>query len=208
VRNPGYAYTRRDAALPLQERDVLIEMRQAQIQRSHILHDYLLDLFIRTRPTAPAEVILDVDATDDPVHGGQALAGFCEARQRLGVAPLFQLARQVVALRATPDTPGAYYHGWRLMAVDGFVLDVADSAANARVFGRPGSSRSPAAFPQARVLALCEVGTHVLWRTQIKPYHRGEAAMTPVLLRALQADMLLLWDRNFLSFTLVKQVLN
>jgi hypothetical protein len=130
----------------------------------------------------------------------------CEARQRLGVAPLFQLARQVVGLRATPATPGAYYHGWRLMAVDGFVVDVADSEANARVFGRPGSSRSPAAFPQARVLALCEVGTHVLWRTQIKPCRRGEATMAPTLLRALQEDMLLLWDRGFLSFPLVEQV--
>lgn len=72
----AYAYTRRDAELPLQERDVLLEMRHAQIQRLHLLNDYLLDLFLRTRPTAPAEVILDVDATDDPVHGGQALSGY------------------------------------------------------------------------------------------------------------------------------------
>jgi hypothetical protein len=72
----AYAYTRRDADVPQQERDVLVEMRQAQIQRLHILNDYLLDLFIRTRPTPPTEVILDIDATDDPVHGGQALAGY------------------------------------------------------------------------------------------------------------------------------------
>jgi hypothetical protein len=72
----AYAYTRRDADVPLEERDVLLEMRQAQIQRLHILNDYLLDLFIRTRPTAPTEVILDVDATDDPVHGKQALSGY------------------------------------------------------------------------------------------------------------------------------------
>src|SRR5438046_1594700 len=32
---------------------------------------------------------------------------FCEARQRLGVAPLLQLAQQVVQLQATPQTPGA-----------------------------------------------------------------------------------------------------
>src|SRR4051794_36555345 len=107
---------------------------------------------------------------------------FCEARQRLGVAPLFQWAQQAVELRATPATPGAYYHGLRMMALDGFVLDVADSEANARVFGRPGSHRSSAAFPQARVLALCEVGTHVLWRTRIKPCRRGEGTMAPALL--------------------------
>lgn len=131
---------------------------------------------------------------------------FCEARQRLGVAPLRYLIEQVVELQATPQTPGAFYHGLRLMAVDSFVLDVPDSEGNARVFGRPGSSRSPAAFPQARVLALCEIGTHVLWRTLTKPCRRNEQSMAPTLLRTLQADMLLLWDRGFLSYALVRQV--
>ena len=33
---------------------------------------------------------------------------FCEARQRLGVAPVLQLAQPGVELRATPQTPGAF----------------------------------------------------------------------------------------------------
>jgi len=132
---------------------------------------------------------------------------FCESRQRLGVAPLRLLAEQVVELQAGPHTPGAFYHGLRLMALDSFVVDVADTPANARVFGRPGNNRSPGAFPQTRILALCEVGTHVLWKTQIKPCHRGEGAMAAGLLRFLQPDMLLLWDRNFLSYSRVQQVL-
>jgi hypothetical protein len=131
---------------------------------------------------------------------------FCEARQRLGVAPLNLLAQEVVELRGTRQTPGAFYHGMRLMALDGFVLDVADTPDNARVFGRPGSHRSPAAFAQVRVLGLCEVGTHVLWRTLTKPCHRSEVTMAAYLLRFLQADMLLLWDRGFLSYELVQQV--
>jgi hypothetical protein len=131
---------------------------------------------------------------------------FCEARQRLGVAPVLQLAQQVVQLQATPQTPGAFYQGLRLMALDSFVVDVPDSPANARVFGRPGSGRSPAAFPQARVLALCEVGTHVLWKTQTKPCRRSEVTLAPALLRFLRDDMLLLWDRGFLSYDLVQQV--
>jgi hypothetical protein len=132
---------------------------------------------------------------------------FCEARQRLGVSPLRRLAQQVVELQATPQTPGAFYQQWRLMALDGFVADIPDSEANARVFDRPGNDRSPGAFPQVRVLALCEVGTHVLWRTLTKPCHCSEIAMAPLLVRHLQSDMLLLWDRNFLSFKLVRQVL-
>ena len=71
-----YAYTRRQAELPLEERPVLLEVRAAQTQRIKILNDYLVELFIRTRRTPPAEIILDVDASDDPVHGKQALSAY------------------------------------------------------------------------------------------------------------------------------------
>jgi hypothetical protein len=40
----------------------------------------------------------------------------CEARKRLGVAPLRVLAEQVIRLLGRPDTPGAFYRGMRLMA--------------------------------------------------------------------------------------------
>jgi Transposase DDE domain group 1 len=71
-----YAFTRRQAELPAEQRPVLLEVRAAQIQRLKILNGYLLDLFVRTRAQAPTEIILDVDATDDPTHGAQALSGY------------------------------------------------------------------------------------------------------------------------------------
>ena len=94
---------------------------------------------------------------------------FCEARQRLGVAPIRHLAEDTILLLGRPETPGAFYRGMRTMALDGFVVDLPDTPANERAFGRPGSGRAPGAFPQARVLALCETGSHVLWRSLIKP---------------------------------------
>ena len=130
----------------------------------------------------------------------------CEARQSVGVAPLRLLAEQLIELQAQPDTRQAFYGGLRLMGVDSFVVDVPDTPENVRAFGRPGSSRSPAAFPQARVLSLCELGTHVLWKSLIKPHRRGEHPMARHILRFLEENMLLLWDRNFLSYDLVQQV--
>ena len=130
----------------------------------------------------------------------------CEARRSVGVAPLRLLAEQVIQLQARPDTPQAFYGGMRLMGVDSFVVDVPDTPANERAFGRPGSGRSPGAFPQGRVLNLCELGTHVLWKSLIKPHRRGEHPMARYILRFLEENMLLLWDRNFLSFDLVQQV--
>jgi hypothetical protein len=71
-----YAYTRRQAERPLEERPVLLEVRAAQCQRIKLLNTYLVELFLRTRRAVPAEVVLDVDATDDPVHGAQTLSGY------------------------------------------------------------------------------------------------------------------------------------
>ena len=49
------------------------------------------------------------------------------------------------------------------MAVDGTVLDVPDSKANARIFGYPGSRPgTQAAFPKVRLVLLIEAGTHLI----------------------------------------------
>jgi Insertion element 4 transposase N-terminal/Transposase DDE domain len=132
----------------------------------------------------------------------------CEARKSIGVAPLRLLAELVIQLLGRPETPKAWYAGMRLMAMDGFVLNVADTPANERAFGRPGGGRSPGAFPQVQVLSLCEIGTHILWRSLIKPCARGEVLMAVYLLRFLEENMLLLWDRGFLSYNLLRQVLD
>ncbi len=84
-----YAFTRRQAELPREERPVLQEVRAAQTGRIKILNDYLVDLFIRTRSTVPTEIILDVDASDDPVHGHQTLSGYHGYYQQHQYLPLF-----------------------------------------------------------------------------------------------------------------------
>ena len=71
-----YAFTRRQAELPLEERPVAGEVERARTQRLKITNTYLVELFVRTRREAPPEIILDVDATDDPVHGRQTLSAY------------------------------------------------------------------------------------------------------------------------------------
>jgi hypothetical protein len=62
-----------------------------------------------------------------------------EARQRLGCAVMTRLFELVAQPMASPQTTGAFLGGLRMMAVDGTLMDVPDSVANARVFGYPGS---------------------------------------------------------------------
>lgn len=71
-----HAYTRRQGELPLEQRPVLRDIDAALTQRLKILNDYLPELFIRTRPTPPPYVILDIDPSDDPTHGQQVLSFF------------------------------------------------------------------------------------------------------------------------------------
>ncbi len=46
--------------------------RYKRISVDHAAVDrMLLEVFVQAHPTAPAEIVLDLDATDDPVHGNQ-----------------------------------------------------------------------------------------------------------------------------------------
>jgi hypothetical protein len=67
------AFTRREAEKPLEDREVIFEVREAQIERIRGLNDFLIDAFVRTRTTRPEHVIIDLDPTDDPAHGKQQL---------------------------------------------------------------------------------------------------------------------------------------
>jgi Transposase DDE domain group 1 len=71
-----YAFTRRQCDLPEEDRPAFAEMYGARTDRIHIINAFLIDTFIRTRTTPPAYVILDIDPTDDPAHGRQALTGY------------------------------------------------------------------------------------------------------------------------------------
>lgn len=110
-----------------------------------------------------------------------------EARQRVGPQVMSQLFTLVVRPRATAQTPGAILGGLRVMALDGTVLDVPDTEANARVFGYPGSRPgTKAAFPKVRLVLLIEAGTHLIVDAMIAslPYGRASpsfktATLTP-----------------------------
>src|SRR5262249_15257636 len=72
---------------------------------------------------------------------------FPPPRQRLGFPPFRQLFEECARPMATHQSVGAFSRGWRLMGLDSTVLDLPDTPANARAFGRPGTARAAGAFP-------------------------------------------------------------
>lgn len=126
-----------------------------------------------------------------------------QARARLGAEPLAALFDRVAKPIGGEYTPGVWLAGRRLVAIDGLCLDVADTTVNAEHFGRPGVNKGEqAAFPQARVVALAECGTHAVFAAKIGTYADSEATLAEQLLRRLEPGMLLTADRGFFSYAL------
>src|SRR5882724_2919151 len=110
------------------------------------------------------------------------------ARRRLGPEPMKLLFKSVVEPIATKKTQGAWYRKWRLVAIDGTILDVADTPDNDKYFGRPGSKGDDrAAFPQARVMGLIDCGTHAIFNAVIGPCGDSENTLTPGLFSSIKA---------------------
>ena len=132
-------------------------------------------------------------------------SGISQARTRLGVEPVKRLHDETVAPVATSSTRGAWYRGWRLVSLDGSVLDVADTRENEEAFGRPGASRGSSAYPQIRFVSLVENGTHVLFGSRMADYQTGEVTLAHEVIGSLKSGMLCLADRNFFGFELWRQ---
>jgi hypothetical protein len=128
-------------------------------------------------------------------------SGITQARKRLGAEVLAEVFEQVAGPVATPSTRGAWLRGWRLLAIDGFDVDVPDTDANAAEFGYGGSGGNRSAFPKARVVALAECGTHAFVAAEVGAFSVGEKTLANRLYQRLRCDELLSADRNFYSFT-------
>ena len=123
----------------------------------------------------------------------------CQARARLGVAPLEVLFERIAAPLAGPGAPGGWTRRWRLMAIDGVQIDVPDTAANVAEFGKAtGGTRRPC--PQIRAVGLGECGTHAVIAAATGGLHIGERELAEKLTGAVEEDMLVLADRGFFSF--------
>ena len=124
---------------------------------------------------------------------------FAELFQRVG-GPVAGRVGMLAARTAVGTARGSFLRGWRLVAIDGFEVDLPDSAENAAEFGYSGSGDNRSAFPKARVVAVAECGTHAFLTAEIDAYKVGEKTLAQRLYPRLRTDQLLVADRNFYSY--------
>jgi hypothetical protein len=107
-----------------------------------------------------------------------------QARKRLGrrafpelfectCGPVAGDASPVAGMHALGTARGSFLRGWRLLAIDGFEVDVPDTKVNAAEFGYAGSGENRSAFPKARVVALAECGAHAFVAAEAAPAAAG-----------------------------------
>lgn len=129
-----------------------------------------------------------------------------QARVRLGEAPMKELFGRVCVPLATQGTPGAWLGRWRLMGIDGVMLDIPDTEANVADYEKSaGGTRRP--YPQVKIVALGEAGTHAVIDAEIGSIRHGERELADPLTRSLSPDMLVLADRGFFSYQLWRSYL-
>jgi hypothetical protein len=129
------------------------------------------------------------------------------ARYRLGAKVLEQLFKRICRPMASEETQGAFAFGYRLVAVDGTVEDVADTDENMRYFGRSSGAYGASAFPQAQCAYLCECGTRVIFDASITAYTSSDQRACERLLRSLSPEMLLMFDSGLYSFDFMQLIL-
>lgn len=127
------------------------------------------------------------------------------ARRRVGPTPVRALFAAVRGPVATADTPGVFWRGLRVVALDGTCQYVPDRL---RVTGglRPLREHDPDAYPLLRMGVLIECGTRAVIDARFAAYPRSEHDLARAVLPALEAGMVLLLDALYDDADLLGEV--
>ncbi|MEU9190020.1 IS4 family transposase [Streptomyces sp. NPDC048484] len=129
-------------------------------------------------------------------------SSLCRARVRLGEEVLETVFRQVADPLAVPETPGAWWRGLRLLALDGTQFDVPDSVSNGDTFDGPSTGGTP--FGPAGASRRARGDRHPR-RPRRRPggYRDGERRLAYPLASSTGPGDLVIADRGFWSVEFV-----
>lgn len=163
-----------------------------------------LGLMVSTGAKRVLRTLLDQVRKREWVGGVPAAseAAIHKARRRIGYEPLKLLFERTARPIAKKRTRGAWFRGRRLVTLDGSSLQVQDSAANVRAFGRPRTAKAPAGWPLIRFVMLVENGTRAVFAATMGPWRKSENELARDVIGRLRSGMFCLADRLFFSYEL------
>lgn len=134
------------------------------------------------------------------LSGGRFTASaYCQARQRLPLALLEQLVRQLTS-KLHDGRDDLLWHGHRLWLEDGTGISMPDTAELQARFGQPGNQKPGCGFPVAHLLALFEAKAGCLREVIVGPLRTQDIACAAELHPKLAPGDVLVGDRGFCSY--------
>jgi hypothetical protein len=194
---------------------ILEETDRASVRRrklpAYLMVYYVIALGLMVSISAREVLRLLLDDVREHLTEGAELiasrAAICKARVRLGVEPIRELFERVALPIAKRATKGAWFGHLRLVALDGSSLNLQDTPANRKRYGKAAiaGKKKTSPLPLIRFVALCEIGTHVLFAVRMAAWKVSEVALAKQLINRLEPGMLCLADRLFYGFDLWNQ---
>jgi len=129
-----------------------------------------------------------------------------QARDRLGSEPLAELFERTATHWTAPSADAHRWRGLAIYGVDGSALRVADTPENEDAFGRPGTGRGSAGYPQLRLVALMVLRSHLLAGLSVGPWSVGEVTLAEPLWAKIPDRSLTILDRGFFSYSLLHRL--
>jgi hypothetical protein len=123
-----------------------------------------------------------------------------QARDRLGAAPLAQLFERTASRWARAAADADRFRGLSVYGIDGTTLRIPDTPENEAAFGRPGTGRGAAGYPQLRLVALMVLRSHLLAGIALGDWSQGEITLAESLWDKVPDSSLTILDRGFLSY--------
>lgn len=133
-----------------------------------------------------------------------APSALVQARQRLGAEAVCEVFK-VMAKHGYESNKFETWGGLNLLAVDGVVWRVADTAENHRVFGTQSNQHRENTYPQVRMVCHMEVTSHQLINSAFSNYRTSEMKLAEQLIEDTPDNSLTMFDRGYYSLGLLNR---
>jgi hypothetical protein len=138
-------------------------------------------------------------ASSGRLHGiRMSDSAHAQRRQLLPVKLFEQMMRAALCPLADPQVhPQSFFHGYRLVGVDGTQFSVVNTPAILAQLPKAASRRFKAAFAKLRMVSLVELGTHAPLGACAGPASEGEQQLAARLWSEVPEHSLVIGDRLF-----------
>jgi putative transposase len=136
-------------------------------------------------------------------------ASYCEARQRLPEALLWELVRQTGRSIHQKAKKSWLYQGRAVKVIDGTTVTMPDTPENQAAYPQPKSQAPGLGFPIARILVIFSLAVGTVLEAAIGPYQgkqTSELALLRLVVDQFQAGDIALADRFFCSYWVIAEL--